>query len=482
MEKMEPQTMRNLRGRRKSNLESAGEILRRWEALLAAMPDAPAVFEAGGAAWRTFRELDAEAGALAGRLAGIGRGAVVALQAPNSASWIAALLGIWRAGGVVLLEDAGLAPAARAAAERICGARFRVAGGGPRVEIEALDNAPAGFGGHAPDLIKLTSGTSGDPRAVLFSAPQLLADCGQICSTMGLEPRDRNYGLVAFSHSYGFSNLVTPLIARGIPLIAARDPLPRAILGGVAATGATVLPAVPAIFQALSELEGPAPSLRLCLSAGAPLRAGTAAAFHRRFGLKIHSFYGASECGGICYDRGDALHELDGFAGTPLDGVTLEFLGDPRTGATVRVRSAAAGLGYFPECPGDALGDGCFQPADLLAGDPGAGFRIAGRTTDLINVGGRKVNPAEIERVLLAHPDVREAVVFGVADGARTEAIHALVACRADLDLRLLRVHCRDRLAAWQMPREITRVPAIPADARGKISRKALAGPRARSA
>ncbi len=474
--------MRNLGGPRKSNLESAGEILRRWETVLAAMPDAPAVLEAGDASWRTFRELDAEADAFAGRLAGIGHGTIVALQAPNSASWIAAILGIWRAGGVVLLEDAGLAPAARAAAERICGARLRVAGGGPRLEIEALANAAADFGGRSPDLIKLTSGTSGDPRAVLFSAPQLLADCEQICSTMGLGTQDRNYGVVAFSHSYGFSNLVTPLIARGIPIVAASDPLPRAILSGVAAGGATVLPAVPAIFQALSEVDGPAPSLRLCISAGAPLRAGTAEAFHRRFGLKIHSFYGASECGGICYDRDDVLRDLDGFAGAPLDGVALEFLGDPRTGAAVRMQSAAAGLGYFPESPGDALGGGCFQPADMLGGDPDAGFRIAGRTTDLINVGGRKVNPAEIERVLLAHPDVSDAVVFGVAGGARTEAIHALVVCHADLEMRLLRVYCRDRLAAWQTPREINRVPAIPADARGKISRKALAGLAARSA
>ncbi len=67
--------------------------------------------------------------------------------------------------------------------------------------------------------------------------------------------RDINYGVAAFGHSYGFSNLVTPLIARGVQLVAAQDRFPRAIIEGLRSSGATVLPGAPALFRALADTE-----------------------------------------------------------------------------------------------------------------------------------------------------------------------------------------------------------------------------------
>lgn len=438
-------------------------ILERWAGIVAEKPEARAVLTPEGAVARTFAEIEAEANGIAAQLGGLGGGAVVSLQARNSPEWLAMLLGIWKAGGCALLVDAAISESARASVEAKCGARARLGVGGEGVTLEMLENDPVSLGTERVDLIKLTSGTTGEPGAVLFTAAQLEADCDHICATMGIHPEDLNYGVVAFSHSYGFSNLVTPLLCHGVAVVASADPLPRAVLDGVAATRATVLPAVPAIFQAMSALEGEMPALRLCISAGAPLRPQTGAAFHARFGLKVHTFYGASECGGICYDASDGIITQDGFVGRPLQGVTLELHEDGR----ISVRSPAVGIGEL----GQPSRNGVFQPADLLETSD-SGWRIVGRDSDFINVAGRKVNPADVERALLEHPGIREAVVFGVQDPRREETVCAWVVGSAGRDELL--AHCATRLARWQVPREVRFVEAIPVSARGKISRREL--------
>ena len=90
---------------------------------------------------------------------------------------------------------------------------------------------------------------------------------------MGITARDLNFGVIPISHSYGFSNLLTPLLARGVALALSNDRMPRAILNGIAASGATVFPGMPVFYQSFCELnDTPSlPKLRLCISAGAPL-------------------------------------------------------------------------------------------------------------------------------------------------------------------------------------------------------------------
>ena len=161
---------------------------------------------------------------------------------------------------------------------------------------------------------------------------------------------DLNFGVIPVSHSYGFSNLLTPLMARGVPLILSRDRMPRAVLDDLARTKATVFAGMPVFYQAFAEMDSvPAlPELRLCISAGAPLPLPVAEKFRAKFGRPIHSFYGSSECGGICYDRAARLEE-PGFVGAPMDGVQVEMLEPEASTSQIRVRSAAAGDGYFPE-------------------------------------------------------------------------------------------------------------------------------------
>ena len=90
---------------------------------------------------------------------------------------------------------------------------------------------------------------------------------------MGISDIDLNFGVIPISHSYGFSNLLTPLIARAVPMVISRDRTPRAILGDLALSNATVFPGMPVFYQAFCEMEHVPvlTKLRLCISAGAPL-------------------------------------------------------------------------------------------------------------------------------------------------------------------------------------------------------------------
>ena len=198
------------------------------------------------------------------------------------------------------------------------------------------------------DLLKLTSGTTAEPRAIRFTAAQLLADCDNVCDTMGLREDDRNYGVISFAHSYGFSNLITPLLCRGIPLVAASDVMPHALVDGFASSGATVFPGVPAIFRTLAEVPAAGNALRLCISAGARLAKDVAGKFFESWGRKIHSFYGASECGGICYDSQRVTGRAAGLCRSTTEERRCSH-GRVRDRPKSRCAATQSATGYYPD-------------------------------------------------------------------------------------------------------------------------------------
>src|SRR5437762_12347690 len=113
-----------------------------------------------------------------------------------------------------------------------------------------------------------------------------MPDCGNICQTMSISQHDLNFGVIPISHSYGFSNLLTPLVVRGVSLVLSNDRIPRAIIDGVAATRATVFLGMPVFYQSFFEMAEAPPlsDLWICISAGAPLAPETAQAFCGKFG------------------------------------------------------------------------------------------------------------------------------------------------------------------------------------------------------
>ncbi len=461
-------------------MKSRDPILQRWQATLGREPQRPALLDPTGPVLRTFQEIDAEAAQFEARFAALPAGTVLAVQIGNHPDWPSVLLAGLRRELVLLPLETTITLQERAAVLEMSRARALLfAGPNDEVKLQMLDGAQAGHDIFArderPSLLKLTSGTTAAPRAIRFRSQQLLADCDQICETMGIGEDDLSFGVVPVSHSYGFSNLLTPLLARGVPMVLSRDRLPRAILDGLARTRATVFPGMPVFYQSFCAVDDvpDLTDLRLCISAGAPLSEALARRYREKFGQPIHSFYGSSECGGICYDRGGEDFE-DGFVGSPMLGVELQALDPAAKASQVRVRSGAVGDGYFPESEAAKLGNGSFLPDDLLT-PCGAGFRIAGRISDLINVAGKKVNPAEVEAHLLALPGVREAIVFGRQSALRNEEVAACVVAEPNVGEAELLKACRLRLSGWQVPKRIFVVAEIPVNERGKTSRRELA-------
>ena len=450
-------------------------LLEAWSGTRARAGDAPAIYDTSGGVLRRFTEIEDEARGFERELLGEFRsGDVIAIQIGNHAAWPALLLACLRKRLVALPLERTIAARERDVALKICHAAAIVEAE-TAIALRKLPHEKIDWGTNQPVLLKLTSGTTAVPRAIRFRSEQLLADCTQICETMGITSRDLNFGVIPLSHSYGFSNLLTSLVALGVPMVLSRDRMPRPLLDDLARTNATVFPSMPVFYQTFSEMDDvPAlPRLRLCISAGAPLPLEVARKFRERFKHSIHSFYGSSECGGICYDRDAPLLE-EGFVGQPMDGAALDLLDPEATATRVRVWSVAAGDGYFPEPDEEKLGRGIFVPDDLLSFSEN-GFRIVGRISDLINVAGKKVNPAEVEAELLRFGGVRAAVVFARESTLRNEEVAACIVAGDGVRESDLLEFCRGRLSGWQVPKRIFFVDEIPVNERGKVSRRELA-------
>src|SRR6266704_4951800 len=314
-------------------MKARDPLLAAWQRTVSRKGDDAAVFDSTGKIARSFRDIEEGARAFYKKIDTFTAGAVVAVQIGNHQDWPSVFIASLREQLVVLPLDQSISERQRDAALEICKATAVVSAatstredvtGETDLKVVRLTTAGStvDWGDNPPSLLKLTSGTTAAPRAVRFRADQLLADCNQICETMGISDVDFNFGVIPISHSYGFSNLLTPLIARGVPMVVSRDPTPRAVLVDLTRTNATVFPGMPVFYQAFCEMENvPAlPNLRLCISASAPLAVTVARQFRQKFKLPIHSFYGASECGGICYDD-DAIGEEEGFVGQPMKGV-----------------------------------------------------------------------------------------------------------------------------------------------------------------
>jgi long-chain acyl-CoA synthetase len=438
-----------------------------WEEVLKNRNREIAIFSDNGGNLRTFLEIEEERAAWRTRLSAFSAGDCVVAAIGNDPCWPALLLACWDRGLVLTPIEADLQAAQLDRILYLTQAQGLIRSN----EIQRFDCSPVCWDGLRPNLLKITSGTTGTPRAVRFREAQLLADCRNICQTMGLRPGDLNFGVISFSHSYGFSNLITPLLYQGTRLICSTDRMPRAVHDRLQTSGATVFPATPALFQALSSLSDirRPDRIRLCISAGAPLAAEVARQFHRSFGLKIHSFYGSSECGGIAYDRSEDPELPTGFVGTPMNGVELVKIDDDR----IAVHGPNVADGYFPDPELDVLDGARFVPGDIIAWlNPG--LQLIGRVSDFANIAGKKVHPSVIEEHLRQLPGVIDAIVFGIPSLTRNEDLVAYVVTSNAISRQALETHCREGLSSWQVPREFQVVTELPFNERGKINRSEL--------
>lgn len=396
-------------------------------------------------------------------------GAPVAVAVGNCAAFPALVLALWANGETVAALDGGLPALEKVALCRRLGLPLllhRDPGleGEPLADGVFLSRIPEAAVRPMPAdtvLIKLTSGSTGEPLGICLSAAALAAGIAQIAAGMEITARDRMLIAIPLSHSYGFDHGVLSLAAIGTPLVLEPTYFPASLLAALAQSEATFFPAVPPMVRALADSEWPGDlALRTVISAGGPLAIEFAARFRERSGRAVHQFYGSTETGGISFERAPEDPAATGTVGFPLPGVDISL--DEQ--GTVLVASAANFQGH--------LGCSCRRPSPVALADRGewteeGRLRLVGRTADLLNVAGRRVSATAIEAALRHLPGVREAAVVGVADAVRGDRIVAfLVGTRCPFEA--------SRLPQGLAARDLRYVEALPFTERGKLDRKEL--------
>lgn len=468
-------------------------VVRRFAGLARQAPTTPAIVAPDGTSIVSRSELLERSRALAGELLAHARaGDTVVLSLPNSPECVAAFVAARAAGMRVALVDAAAPESELGRCAITVGARVVVskrvpAGADGTARCCAVTvGAHPGLASATPTttaVLKLTSGSTGSPQAVALSIRQVAADAVQIIRSMRLRAADRTLAAIPLTHSYGFGSCLMPLLLAGTPLVFPSSNLPAALLAALSGAKVAHFPAVPAMIRALAALPGlPAlPHLRVCLSAGALLDPGDAAAFRSRTGVKVHVFYGSSECGGITYDRTDRAVVEKGRVGTPLWRVMVEVVGQdgrpcpPGVEGRVRVSSPAVALGLVPAPQGESpIAARTFSTADLGVLDRSQQLTLTGRVTTALNVAGKKVHPEEVRRTIEALAGVRAAVVVGLPDRHRGDLVAALVAVdrSAGLTESGILAHCRAHLAPHKLPHRLVLVDELPRSDRGKVKRE----------
>jgi len=275
--------------------------------------------------------------------------------------------------------------------------------------------------------------------------------------------------------------MVTALVT-GAALLLTERFIPRRLLQVIADTKATILLAVPLMYEMLTFGQPPTKldftALRLCLSTGAVLPEPLTERFQRYFNLAIYHVYGCSEVGIIAAQTSSDAPGTKHSVGRLVAGVELQVLDEarqplpPGEAGWLAVRTPAMFYGYFnnSEATSAVLLDGWYHSQDIGAVRDGYLY-LSGRAETFINVGGKKVNSMEVEQVLCSHPHVREAVVWAAKTASASESVRATVALAAPVAVADIIAFCRARLSAYKVPVAIDVVASLPRNAMGKILR-----------
>ena len=373
---------------------------------------------------------------------------------------------------------------------------IEVAGvGAVAVEPVASGSGPADTGPDPLAAVVYTSGTTGAPKGVMLTERNLeaVADAGR--GLVGLGPEDRVGVVTPLHHLYGLRE-IDATIAAGAALVLPRQlAFVAAVLQQLHDARVTVLPAVPgmlavAVRHYADDLARLGEDLR-CLTMGSAAASPELLEAVARSLPQTRRFvtYGLTELSRACF-REVATGDADvGSVGHPYPGVRVTVVGDDGdplpVGSVGRVilRSEMVTPGYWrrPDLTAATLlEDGALVTPDLGRVDERGGLWLLGRADEVINTGGEKVGPDEVERVLRAHASVEDAAVRGVPDptGIVGDVVKAWVvlAPRAQVTREALAAHCAARLEPAKVPREFAFVDELPRAQLGKVARRALGG------
>jgi len=332
-----------------------------------------------------------------------------------------------------------------------------------------------------------SSGTTGEAKLAWRDGAALDADGANVMEAMRLTARDRVLLAVPLGHSYGLDMLLASLIAGSTLEIApVFDP---ATVASRLAGGATVFPGVPFMFDALARFAPDAPPSqgrpRLAFSAGGVLPSRVRADFEKTWAMRIGDLYGASELGSVTFNDPDSPTYRAGCVGVPMRGVSLRVVdpADPSHAVPlgcdghVLVKAPSMFASYLDgEAP---LHDGHLLTGDLGRVDDQGRLHITGRIKLLIDTGGVKVNPLEVESALAAHPGVAECVVGPLPLSDTVTRVRATFVARDGAcppSAEELRAFLKRTLSPVKVPRVFECVDSLPKSPVGKVLRRELAG------
>ena len=476
----------------------AENFARRLEASARRTPEKPALVWDGGAL--TFDEVDRQAGAFAEILAtkGVKPGDRIALAIGNHWAFAVGLLAGWKLGATVAPLDTLLKGDERAdiladlsPATMIEEGDVGVgAGAGPgRASFRAKGAAPAPTS-MSPALILYTSGSTGRPKGAVLSHKALeLAIESWAGPVMALRPGDIVLATLPLAHSFGLNGaLLAPLLVGATVALVERFS-PEAVVEAIRRHGVTVFPGVATMFRRVLDSAALAAAdlstVRLGVSGAAPCPWELAQEWRARTGVRIVRGYGMTELFRPISYRAADLTESPDAIGRAVPGVEIRIVDDAGRpipdgeAGELQIKSPSAMESYIhaPEETREVLVEGWFRTGDLATVSADGLVTIVGRKRDRILRGGYSVFPPEVEAVLLTHPAVAEAVVLGVPHPELGEDVVAFVTLRPGLAAKPeeLIAYCRQRLAAFKYPRQLTLLDTLPRGATGKILKSRLA-------
>ena len=349
-------------------------------------------------------------------------------------------------------------------------------------------------------LYQYSSGSTGRPKRVGRTQHNLDREVNNFTQTANITESDKILCLVPMYHAHGLGNCLLASIENGATLVileqfrqqGAPMEVPFVfrrlrVLELIEQEQITILPAVPYVFDTLaqtpSDTQADLTSLRLCFSAGNFLSQDVFELFQARFGICVKQLYGCTEAGSVAIDL-DEADKPYGSVGRPMQNVEIKIISDRGTQVPVGevgeivIKSETLTSGYhnMPELNKTAFKDGAYFTGDLGKVDESGRLYITGRKKILIDTGGRKVDPIEIEDVLITHPNIKEAVVVGVKGFFAGEIIKAVIVPQTlpASEQREISDYCKARLAEFKVPRIIEFREEIPKSPLGKVLRKAL--------
>ena len=439
--------------------------------------------------------------ATAERLGGVG---VVAIEATPSMATVIAVVGALMAGVVVVPvpPDSGIAERRHilddSGAQDWLGPEPAEAGGLPHLPVRLYARSwhahPRPPADH-PAMILYTSGTTGAPKGVVSTHGSIAAGLDALAGAWRWTADDvLVHGLPLF-HVHGLVLGVLGPLRLGGRLVHTGRPTPEAY----ARTRGTMYFGVPTVWSRIAGDEDSARALagaRLLVSGSAPLPESVFRRIAELTGHEIVERYGSTETLITLSARVEGERRA-GWVGLPLDGVETRLRPDPESSGAgdddlphdgesigeLLVRGPMLGVGYHgrPEATAESwLPGGWFATGDAAVIDAAGMHRIVGRlSTDLIKTGGFRVGAGEIESCLLDHDAVAEVAVVGAPDDDLGQRIVAVVVAAPGHDARddladALISHVAERLSTHKRPREVRFVDALPRNAMGKVTKKAL--------